>query len=48
MSKYEFEQMKKGKITEPGTYIKGEEGPIMVGAKGGRIDKPLMGRNRYI
>jgi hypothetical protein len=48
MSKYEFQQMKKGTITEPGTYIKGETGPIMVGAKGGRVDKTLSGRSRDI
>jgi hypothetical protein len=48
MSKYEFQQMKKGTITEPGTYIKGETGPIMVGAKGGRVDKALSGRSRDI
>ena len=28
------------------TYIKGETGPIMVGAKGGYVDKPFTGRNR--
>ena len=47
MSKYEFEQMKKGKITEPGTYKKTPEGPVAV-AYGGRIDSPLMGRRRDI
>ena len=44
---YEFEQMKKGKITEPGTYKKTPEGPVAV-AHGGRIDKPLTGRSRDI
>jgi hypothetical protein len=46
---YEFEQMKKGKITKPGTYKKTPEGPELVSVRGGGlIDRPLMGRSRDI
>jgi len=36
---FEFKGLKEGTITEPGTYV---------GAKGGRVDKPLTGRSRDI
>ncbi len=36
---FEFKGLQEGTITEPGTYV---------GAKGGRVDKPLTGRSRDI